>query len=96
MNNRIVLVTTDKDRRGVFCGELDSYDADKQCAVLTNARMCIYWSAETRGVLGLASIGPQHGSRVSPAVRRIELNGVTSVSDVSPEASREWEKEPWS
>lgn len=93
---RFVVVTTDKDRRGVFGGYLESWDQDKAIAVLTGAHMAIYWSSETKGVLGLASIGPQEGSRITPAVPRIELNGVTSVIDCKEEAISEWIREPWS
>ena len=77
---RIVLVTTNKDRRGVFCGELLS---EKNSVVeLKNARMAVYWSTGVRGVLGLASCGPQKGS-------------VTSVADCTKEAIANWEKELW-
>lgn len=93
MSKRIVVVTTDKDRQGVFCGELVSEEND--VVELTNARMAVYWSKETRGVTGLASIGPQKGSRISPAVPKIKLNGVTSIMDCSAEAVKQWEAEPW-
>jgi len=88
-----VVVTTDKDRRGVFFGELKKHEDD--VVVLANARMAIYWSAATRGVLGLASIGPQEGSRISPPVKNITLNGVTSVAEVTDDAATQWEKGLW-
>lgn len=91
---RFVVVTTDKDRSGVFGGILESHNGTD--AVLKDARMAVYWSAETRGVLGLASIGPQSGSRITPAVPRIELNGVTSVIDCTDAAKEAWEDAPWS
>ena len=93
MKKRIVLVTTNKDRRGVFCGELLS---EKGSVVeLANARMAVYWSSATKGVLGLASIGPQDGSKISPSVPKIKLNGVTSITDCSKDAIKQWEKELW-
>ena len=93
MEKRIVLVTTNKDRGGVFCGELLS---DKGSVVeLGNARMAVYWSSATKGVLGLAAKGPQQGSKISPAVTKIKLNGVTSITDCTKEAIKEWEKELW-
>lgn len=91
---RMVVVTTDSTRRGVFFGELVSHKAD--VVVLNSARMAVKWSAETRGVLGLASIGPQDGSRITPPVPKIEINGVTSVMDCSDEAIKQWEKGLWS
>jgi len=93
MNKEIVVVTTDKDKRGVFCGELVSKDDDK--VVLANARMAVYWPSDNRGVVGLAAIGPQKGSRITPAAPQISLNGVTAVMNCTPEAVKLWESEPW-
>lgn len=93
---RHVVITTDSTRRGVFAGQLESWDPDKQTAVLINAQMCIYWSVATRGVLGLAATGPAEGSRIGPSVPRIEVNGVTAVIDMSPEAVNRWAEQSWS
>lgn len=90
---KFVVVTTDKDRRGVFSGFLEKKDGDT--VVLSDARMAVYWSEETRGVLGLASIGPQQGSKITPSVPSIELNGITSVIDCTKKAQKLWEDEPW-
>lgn len=92
-NKRFVVVTTDKDRRGVFAGFLEKQE--NGICILSEARMAVYWSKETRGVLGLASIGPQRGSRITPAVPQIELNGVTSVMNCNAKAQKLWESEPW-
>lgn len=92
--NRMVVVTTDKDRRGVFFGELLSHE--NEIAILKNAQMAIYWSSETKGVLGLASIGPQDGSRITPIVPKIEINGVTAVMDCTKEAVKKWKEMKWS
>ena len=91
--SRFVVVTTDINRRGVFAGFLESQEDDR--VVLAEARNCIYWSAETKGVLGLAAHGPQAGSRIGPAAPRLELNGVTAIVDVTEEAQKRWELEPW-
>ena len=90
---RNVVVTTDKDKRGVFCGEIVSENDGK--VVLTNARMAVYWSSNVHGVLGLASHGPSAECRISPAVPTIELVGVTSVMDMTDAAKAAWDKEPW-
>ena len=92
---RFVVVTTDSSKRGVFGGVVESHNTEKGVAVLTEAHMAVYWSSETRGVLGLAGIGPQAGSRITPVIPRIELNGVTAVMDCTPEAEAEWRKQPW-
>jgi hypothetical protein len=56
---RYVVITTDSTRRGIFGGYLESYDQDKMIAVLSQARMAVYFSSNCKGVVGLASIGPQ-------------------------------------
>jgi len=95
MKDRHVVVTTDKDRRGVFFGKLVDQDKDKGFATLSNAKMCVYWSTETKGVVGLASHGPANGSKITPEIPRIELNGVTSVMDCTELAVAGWKAEIW-
>jgi len=90
---RHVVVTTDKSRRGVFFGVLVSHDGD--VVVLKNAQMAVYWPVEVHGVVGLAATGPLKGSRISPPIPRIELNGITSIMDASVEAVACWEAKPW-
>ena len=91
-DKRKVVVTTEK--RGVFFGTLESRQGGE--LVLLDARVCVYWSKATKGFLGLAKIGPQSGSRISPASPRLEVFGVTSISDCTDEAIKAWEAEPWS
>lgn len=90
-----VVVTTDK--RGVFFGYL-SGDNTKKTLTLDNPRMAIYWSADVKGVLGLAATGPTKGCRIGPEERvpRILVHGVTAVIECSPEATKAWEEAPWS
>jgi len=94
MDERFVVITTDHTRRGVFAGILEEYEKDR--AVLRDAQMCVYWSESTRSVLGLASHGPQRGSRVGPPVPRLEVDGVVAVIDATKEARKKWEAQPWS
>lgn len=90
MAERPVIVTT--EYRGVFFGYADDTSGDT--ITLKRARNCIYWSAKTGGFMGLASIGPQDGSRVGQAVDAIELRKVTSVIEMSVPAVAAWEREP--
>lgn len=90
---RYVVVTTDINRRGVFGGILESAKGGN--VVLKDARMCVYWSRDTKGVVGLAAIGPQKGSRISAPAPRIELDGVTAIMDCTDEARKLWEAAPW-
>jgi hypothetical protein len=90
-NERAVLVTT--AHRGVFFGYAS--ESGGEVIKLRAARMCIYWTSDLRGFMGLASQGPSKGCRISPAAD-IELRAVTSVVEVSPEAVARWEAAPWS
>jgi len=94
-SERYVVVTTDEKRRGVFAGILESGEVGGS-VVLRESRMIVYWSAATRGVLGIAVTGPADGSRVSPAAPRTELDGITSITDCSSEARKRIEEGPWS
>ena len=93
---RMVVVTTDNTRRGVFFGELVKHNENFDIVELKDAQMAVYWSSQTKGVLGLASIGPQQGSKITPIIPAITLNGVTSIMDTSKEAVEQWKKQPWS
>jgi hypothetical protein len=89
---KALLVTT--AHRGVFFG----YGKPTRDTIITleRARMCIYWSADVKGVLGLAVKGPTEGCRIGPTVGKITLQDVTSITEVSSEATAAWEKETWS
>ena len=87
---RAVLVTT--THRGVFFGFATKTDGES--IALRAARNCLYWPAENKGFLGLASMGPMKGSRVGPAAD-IELRDITCVAEVSTAAIAAWESAPW-
>ncbi len=93
MEKRYVVVTTDSTRRGVFFGELVKQQND--VVILENAKMAVYWSANVKGVLGLAATGPLPGCRITPAVQKLEINGITAIMDCSPDAVESWHKEWW-
>ena len=93
MKTRFVVITTDSSRRGVFGGNFISQDGDT--VTLKNAKMCVYWSIATKGVLGLAATGPKKGSKLTPKIPKLEVNGVTAVMDCTKEAIEQWGKEMW-
>lgn len=86
------MVTT--EHRGVFFGYASDTSGDP--ITLKRARLCVYWSSDVKGFMGLASNGPTSGCRIGPAVEEIELRKITSVIAVSPEAVKLWESAPWS
>lgn len=87
---RAVIVTT--AHKGIFFG----YSSDTSGAMikLRSARLCVYWSSDLRGFMGLASQGPSENCKIGPAAN-IELRDITSVVEVSKEAIERWEKAPW-
>lgn len=96
VNKIAVLITTDNTKRGVFSGFIDPSDVDKQTMIVEELRMCVYWSADMKGVLGLASMGPSKTCKISKAVKKATLQGVTAVVELSDGVIEKWRKEPWS
>jgi hypothetical protein len=85
-----VLITT--AHRGVFFGY--ATETDGEIVHLARARLCIYWSADVRGFMGLAAKGPSKSCRIGPPAD-IDLRAITAVVSVTPEAVAAWEKAPW-
>ena len=85
-----VIVTT--AHRGVFFG----YTADEtgETIALAKARLCVYWSADVRGFMGLAANGPSASCKIGPPAD-IRLRNITSVLSVTPAAVAKWEAAPW-
>ena len=92
MSKKQVVVTT--EYRGVFYGTLEKEDGN--VVVLSNARLCVYWSEDVKGFLGLAANGPTSNCRISPvAAPELKLHRVTSISTCSATAVKAWEGSPW-
>lgn len=81
-----VVVCTDK--RGVVFGM--TYNPLARPILLSDARMCLYWSADVGGVFGLAENGPTKDCKISAVVPSIALEGVTAVMSVDPKAEKAW------
>ena len=88
---RPVIVTS--AHKGVFFGYATKTDGPT--IKLKNARLCIYWSQDMKGFMGLADSGPSKSCRVGPRAD-IELRDITAVVSVSQEAVIRWEASPWS
>lgn len=87
---RAVIVTT--AHRGVFFGYAS--DTDGETIKLRASRLCVYWTADCKGFMGLASSGPKMGCRIGPPAD-ITLRAITAVLEVTPEAIAAWEAAPW-
>lgn len=88
---RPVIVTT--AHRGVFFGY--AHDTDGDQIALQRARLCLYWSADVKGFMGLASNGPSKSCKIGPPAD-ITLRAITAVLEVTPDAVAKWEAAPWS
>lgn len=86
-NKRPVLVTT--EYRGVFFGFAEDTTGD--VITLYKARNCIYWPSSQGGFIGLASEGPAKGARIGATIDKIELRKITSVAEVTSNATEKWE-----
>jgi hypothetical protein len=95
------MVTTEKKQalmvttvhRGVFFGY--GTKTKESEIELENVRMCVYWSSDMHGVMGLAVQGPSAQCKISPSVNKVLLRDVTAIMEVTPEAIKAWEKGPW-
>ena len=93
MIGEYVVVTTDKDKGGVFSGFLVARNSDT--IILRQARMVVYWPKENHSVVGLAAIGPQNGARISYACPEIEIFNVTAIMKASDRAKKKFETDLW-
>ena len=89
-DDRPVIVTT--AHRGVFFGY--AKDTAGDTIFLRAARLCVYWSRDLKGFMGLAAQGPSASCRVGPPAD-ITLRNITAVVEVAPEAVARWEVAPW-
>ena len=78
---RPVIVTT--SHRGVFFGF--AVETDGPVIKLRAARLCVSWSTDLRGFMGLATAGPNGKCRIGPPAD-ITLRDITSVVEVEPAA----------
>lgn len=87
---RAVIVTT--EHRGVFFGYANKTDGET--INLKRSRLCVYWSADVRGFMGLAATGPNRNCKIGPPAD-ITLRKITAVLEVSPEAEKAWNEGFW-
>lgn len=87
---KAVVVTT--AHRGVFFGYATNVKGET--IDLERARLCVYWSADIKGFMGLAATGPRSTCRIGPAAT-IQLRNVTAVLTCTPQAVAAWEGAPW-
>ncbi len=82
---RPVIVTT--AHRGVFFGYAS--DTEGETISLTRSRLCLQWTSDLRGFMGLAAMGPSSSCKIGPPAA-ITLRSITAVMEVTPEAEAKW------
>lgn len=87
-----LLVTT--AHKGVFFGYGQS-SLTETVLRLECARMCVYWSADVKGMLGLAATGPSKSCKIGPEAPAIVVRDITAIVEVSPQAEEQWQKGYW-
>lgn len=90
--NEEIMVVVVTQGNAIFCGWTTTPDAD--VIKLRAARQAVYYSADTHGLLGLASNGPGKDSRIGPPAN-ITVRNVTHVIECSPDAIKKWEGAGW-
>lgn len=87
---RPVVVTT--AHRGVFFGY--AADTDGEQIELKRSRLCVYWSADVQGFMGLAAKGPTKSCRIGPPAD-ITVRSITAVLECTPDAEQAWNAATW-
>lgn len=84
-----ILITT--QHRGVFFAQVEeSTDLTQKMLInLKGCRMAIYW-ATTKGVMELASDGPNKNSKIGAPADVDVIHDVTAVFIVSDKAAEKW------
>lgn len=84
-----ILITT--QHRGVFFAQVED-SADLTPKILTNlknCRMAIYWNTK-KGIMELAEVGPNSGSKIGASADVYVLHDVTGVFSVTDKAAEKW------
>ena len=90
-SKKFVVVCT--EFRGVFAGYTDDQSADP--IMLSDVQMCVHWSQDTRGVMGLASTGPAKSCKITKPAPEMKAYKVTAVIETTGDAEKAWQKCPW-
>lgn len=77
----------------IVAGYVESDDGTT--VILRDARMIVYYSSDSRGLYGIASVGVTGSARVSPAAPRVAVSNVEHRISVTDEARASIEAAPW-
>lgn len=88
----LVVITEFKE---IFAGYSES-DPAADKIVLTEARQVVYYSAGTKGLVGLAANGPAKDSRISNAAPLLVIRKPVNILLVNPDAIKKFNMIVWS
>ena len=88
---RFVVVCT--KNYGVFGGVVEDSTTDP--IIMADSQMCVHWSADVRGVVGLAATGPTKRCRITKPAPSAEIHDITAVFDATDSAAEAWRLCPW-
>lgn len=87
-----VIVCTPSRPWQVLCGEYVSHD--EHVVTLRGVRQAVYYDADSRGSLGLATRGPGSASRITDRCDGIVVR-YESIARAGDAAVARWAAEPW-
>ena len=93
MNKNLIPLLVTTEQKGVFFG-YGKLTTNKTIRI-EQAQMCVYWSADVKGVVGLAANGPTKGCKIGPPAPAITLQNVTAIMELSESAAAKWKEQPW-
>ena len=91
MNKNLIPLVVTTVHKGVFFG-LGKLTTNKTI-LLEECQMCVYWSSDIKGVVGLASTGPSKSCKIGPPAPAITLQDITSVMECSEQAATAWKSQ---
>ena len=93
MSKKLIPLVVTTAHRGVFFGY--GKPTTGKIIRLEQAQMCVYWSYDVHGVVGLASSGPSKSCKIGPPAPSVILQDVTCIMEAGEEAVKAWKGEPW-
>ncbi len=80
----------------VISGWATPDEMKKKRPTLTDVRMCVYWTREVGGPMGLAAIGPDSNCRITKAAPTWKIKStIEGFGECTEAASKAWRLEPW-
>ncbi len=70
-------------------------DGSRSKVILRGVRQAVQYTAASRGLVGLAALGPGEGSKITPSAPRIEIRNVAAILELTDRAVAQWQSARW-